>query len=196
MELRHTHTTRETRRPTLVFISVSPGATAAAPYSTPSVDRKRSRVPAAFAENSTTRGRRPSGHLTTTAPGASTCPTRTPETHTGGKEQGAAGLLPGLLGRRCAGWSACFFRFVRESGTDSEIEDELRASDMSLGLCVCVCTCTHLSKAPPLCRTVTSREKCNRRTAAPRFTDSTAHVFYSQTSHVKGILCHLYHVTS
>lgn len=50
--------------------------------STPSVDRKPSRVPAAFAENSTTTGHPLSGHLmTTTALGAFTCPTKIPEAH-------------------------------------------------------------------------------------------------------------------
>lgn len=57
------------------------GVTAAVLFSTPSVDRKLSRVLAVFAENSTTRGHPPSGHLMTTAPAAFTCPSKTPETH-------------------------------------------------------------------------------------------------------------------
>lgn len=52
------------------------GAVDAALCSTPSVGRRLSRVLAAFTENSTTRGRRPSGQLMTTA---FTCRTKTPE---------------------------------------------------------------------------------------------------------------------
>ncbi|XP_029968260.1 pleckstrin homology domain-containing family M member 3 isoform X2 [Salarias fasciatus] len=59
------------------------GVTAVAPCSTPSVGRKLSRVLAASAESFTTRGRRPSGRPTTTAPGVSTCRTRTPEAGNG-----------------------------------------------------------------------------------------------------------------
>lgn len=57
------------------------GVTAAAPCSTPSVVRKLSRVLAASGENSTTKGRPLSGHLTTTALDAFTFPTKTPETY-------------------------------------------------------------------------------------------------------------------
>lgn len=57
------------------------GVTAAAPCSTPSVGRKLSRALAASGENSTTKGRPLSGHLTTTALDAFTSPTKTPETH-------------------------------------------------------------------------------------------------------------------
>lgn len=85
---------------------VSTGATAAAPCSMPSVARKLSLVLAAFAESSTTRDRPPSGHLTTTALGASTCPTRTPDTQTHMQE--ALDWHPVWLERTTPGQILCF----------------------------------------------------------------------------------------
>lgn len=95
---------RESWRPSHVLLFVFAGVTAVAPCSTPSVDRKLSRALAVFAENSTTRGRPLSGHLTTTAPGAFSCPTRTPETRT-------KAVTVRALSDHCAGQSACFFFF-------------------------------------------------------------------------------------
>lgn len=85
---------------------------------TPSVDRKPSRVPAAFAENSTTTGHPLSGHLMMTALGAFTCPTKIPEAH-----EDALNSDNGRTQR----WTRCQF-FTKNSVT----EDELSASD-SLG---------------------------------------------------------------
>lgn len=63
-----------------VFIPVVfADATAAALFSTRSVDRRLSPALDAFAENFTTRGRHPSGRPMTTALGVSTSPSKTPE---------------------------------------------------------------------------------------------------------------------
>lgn len=111
---------RESWWPSHALFFVFAGVTAAAPCSTPSVVRKLSRALAVFAENSTTRGRPLSGHLTTTAPGAFSCPTRTPETRT-------KAVTVRALSDHCAGQSACFVFFPPrlDSWTNSETENDL-----------------------------------------------------------------------
>lgn len=95
-------------------------------------------------------------------------------------------MLPG----RHTGQSACFSDLCVTPG---QTVGQRTSSEVCLY--VCVPADTHLSKAA-LCPSVKSRETTNRRTAAPGFTDSTTYIFYSRTSHIKGILYHLFPLTT
>lgn len=149
------------------------GVTAAAPFSTPSVDRKHSRVLAAFAGNSTTRGHRPSGHLMTTAQAVSTCPTKTPETNTrrSHNKQGTAAQPSPWTTR------ACFSDLCVSAGWT--LWEQWPGSGLGALCCsvrfvfLCVDLPTHTPEPSTLWFAVKSKKKTNWRTAESGSTDQT-----------------------